>query len=70
MRETHLFLIRRHLEAGKTLTAIEGLEKYKCFRLAARVYDLKHRGMNIEKHMVRGEDATKFARYYLSNESS
>jgi hypothetical protein len=34
--------------------------------LAARVYDLKHRGMNIQKHMVRGEDATKFARYYLS----
>lgn len=70
MKETHLFLIRRHLESGKTLTALEGFYKYKCFRLAARVYDLKHRGMNIRKHMVRGEDATKFARYYLSNESN
>jgi hypothetical protein len=41
--------IRQHLLSGKTLTPIEALNKYGCFRLGARVYDLrKKEGLNIE----------------------
>ena len=40
--------IRRHLEAGKTITAIEALDAFGCFRLAARIDDLKNAGMLIE----------------------
>ena len=32
-------LIKKHLEDGHTITAIEALEKFKCFRLASRISD-------------------------------
>lgn len=48
--------IARHLRAGKTLTALQALRKFGSMRLGARVWDLKQRGMAIEKTMVtRGE---------------
>jgi len=44
------------------LTAVEALKKFGCFRLSARILDLKHDGMRIEKIMVkRGEK--RFASY-------
>ena len=33
--------IKEHLNSGKTITAIEALNKYGCFRLAARIYDIR-----------------------------
>jgi hypothetical protein len=40
-------LIRRHLEAGKTITAMKALHLYGCLRLGARIYDLTQKGMTI-----------------------
>ena len=48
--------ILAHLEKGKSLTAIECLELFGSFRLAARVYDLRDLGHNIT--MVKIETAT------------
>lgn len=45
-------VIRRHLEAGKSLTAIEALDAFACFRLAARIGELKKEGLVIERTMV------------------
>ena len=39
--------IREHLQSGKTLTPIQALAKYGCFRLAARIHDLKREGLEI-----------------------
>lgn len=44
--------IRRHLEAGKTITAIEALDTFGCFRLAARIDDLKNAGLPVESALV------------------
>lgn len=41
-------LIRRHLEAGHSLTGLQALRQFSCFRLAARIDDLKNAGMLIE----------------------
>ena len=54
--------ILNHLLSGKSITPLEALEKYGCFRLGARIYDLKRQGYDIENN---GE---KFAEYKLVKE--
>ena len=34
--------IRKHLNSGRPLTALQALDKFGCFRLAARINDLRH----------------------------
>jgi len=44
---SHLQQIDKHLASGKSLTAKEALDLFGCFRLAARIDELKHKGRNI-----------------------
>lgn len=44
--------IRRHLEAGKTLTALDALNLFGCFRLAARIHDPQGTGLSISARTV------------------
>ena len=46
--ETQNKLIAQHLESGHTITALEALHRFGCFRLSARIYDLRKRGLDIE----------------------
>ena len=56
--------IKAHLQAGYSLTALEALQRFQCFRLAARIADLKKEGMHIDAVMVVDEDTGKvYARY-------
>jgi hypothetical protein len=56
--------IKAHLQAGYSLTALEALQRFQCFRLAARIADLKKEGMHIDAVMVADEDTGKvYARY-------
>ena len=57
--------IRSYLKSGRTLTAIEALELFRCFRLAARIQDLKAEGMTIATEMVESS-GKRFARYHWS----
>lgn len=40
-------LILKHLQQGEPITALDALEYYKCFRLAARIHDLRKKGYKI-----------------------
>ena len=40
-------LILNHLQQGKTITPLESLQLYGCFRLGARIMELKQQGHNI-----------------------
>ena len=40
--------IERKLESGATLTPLDALREFGCFRLAARIEELKHRRKDIE----------------------
>lgn len=40
-------MIAAHLKSGKTITALEALQKFGCLRLAARIADLRKLGMKI-----------------------
>lgn len=41
-------MIRAHLLSGKPITPIDALNEYGCFRLAARIADLRKEGLQIE----------------------
>lgn len=56
--------ISSYLKKGHSLTAIDALEKFGCFRLAARVKELREQGLKIHSICVtRGEK--RFSRYFL-----
>ena len=44
--------IRKYLESGRSLTALDGLHMFNCFRLGARIHNLKSEGMNIESTLI------------------
>lgn len=57
--------ILAHLEAGHTLTAIKALERFRCFRLAARIEELRRAGHEIISEMVATPGGAKVAEYRL-----
>lgn len=50
-RKTQRLQIEDHLRAGRTLTSIEALELFGCFRLAAQIHSIK-------KHLGPDEEIT------------
>lgn len=60
--------ILNHLTQGNTLTAYEALNRFKCFRLAARVNQLKNKGHNIKSKRIRVPSGANVSEYYLDKE--
>ena len=56
--------VLRYLKFGRRLTPMAALRLFGCFRLAARIYDLRMRGNDI-KHRTREVNGKRFAEYYL-----
>lgn len=54
-----------HLQSGQTITPIEALELFRCFRLAARIESLRKDGHNILTEMVESPEGKRYARYSL-----
>ncbi len=52
MRATHSGLILEALKSGRQLTALEALDEFGCFRLAARIHDLRKAGHNVLDDMI------------------
>lgn len=57
-------LILEYLRQGNTITPIEALQKFGCFRLGARIWDLKDAGHNIITETEENE-GKRYARYKL-----
>ena len=55
--------IADYLNKGKKLTPIDALNKFGCFRLAARIADLRNEGMNIVTKTIKLENKKKIAQY-------
>lgn len=58
--------IRAALLSGVELTPLAALDKYQCFRLAARVAELRREGMAIET-IVDKNGGKKYARYRIAH---
>jgi hypothetical protein len=58
--------IVKYLLTGKSITALEALNKFGCMRLGARIHELKKMGRDIKKYTARvGPEAKRVACYYL-----
>jgi hypothetical protein len=64
-RPTQAGRILAHLRAGHRLTALEALEKFQCFRLAARVHELRREGWQVQERMVETKSGKRVAEYSL-----
>jgi len=53
-----------YLKQGKPITALEALSMFQCFRLAARIRDLKDAGHDIKSYIINVGDK-KIAAYLL-----
>lgn len=53
------------LQRGHTITAREALTMFQCFRLAARILDLKRAGHHIECEAVTLTNGKRIGRYRL-----
>jgi hypothetical protein len=58
-------LIKGWLLNGHSLTTLDALTMFGCFRLSARISNLKDQGMNIITEMVEVNDK-RIAKYYLA----
>ena len=56
--------ILEHLQKGNTLTHMEALNLFGCFRLGARVYELKRLGHDIKSRMVKA-NGKHFSEYRM-----
>ena len=56
--------IKQHLLDGNKITPIDALTLFGCFRLGARIFDLKSDGMAIKTDIIE-KDGKRFAEYSL-----
>ena len=64
MKPTQTAAIRAHLERGESITPLQALALYGCFRLAARIFDLRAEVLNIQTRYVT-VNGHEFAEYFL-----
>lgn len=61
--------ILRHMQDYGSITQAEAISEYGCYRLGARIYDLKKAGYKIKRQIETGENRYRekvtFARYCL-----
>jgi hypothetical protein len=62
--------ILNYLKRGHRMTPMDALELFGCFRLAARVYDLRQEGHNISKQIIELSNGVNVAEYSLDQSIS
>ena len=58
--------IAEWLNKGKSITQLEALHMFGCFRLASRIHDLRERGMNIVMEKIVTPTGKYVASYKLA----
>ena len=61
-------MILEHLNNGNTITALEALRMFGCMRLASRIFDLRERGISINKKRVCLSNGKYVTQYSLADE--
>lgn len=63
-RKIHAQMILEHLRWA-SITPLEAQTFFRCWRLAARIFDLRQKGHIIHTTIVKNDNGTHFARYTL-----
>ena len=64
--DTQANAILKHMQDGNGITPMDALELCGCFRLSARIADLKKRGYEIITEKVKIDGGKYVARYHLA----
>jgi hypothetical protein len=64
MRPNHKELITHHLMRKRSITGLEALQEYGCYRLSSVIHRLRKDGFEIETEEVRTDDGGVHARYH------
>ncbi|GAI44023.1 unnamed protein product [marine sediment metagenome] len=63
---SHEAQILQHMKVHDSITGLQALKLYGCFRLPARIYDLRMKGHPIEAQKWKTRSGKTVARYWLS----
>lgn len=63
---TQAEMILADLLKGKRITPLDALRDYSCFRLGARIFDLKQDGHDIRTEIVETAGGAHVAEYWLA----
>ncbi len=70
MKDTQCQRIIQYMKDYGSITAAEAMSEFGCYRLAARISDLKNEGYEINRVMETGKnrygDSVSYARYSLA----
>lgn len=71
MKPSQTLQIYLHLQKGKTLTALEALELFGCFRLSARILNVeKDYGIRPERRMIPTKTGKAVTQYFIPKQSA
>ena len=57
--------ILRALKRGRKITPLDALSEFGCFRLSARILELREQGFGIKSELVKGSNGKRFAQYSM-----
>jgi len=57
--------ILAHLQSGRPITPLDALQDYGCFRLGARIWELRKMGYDIDTQDYVLPNGKRIARYWL-----
>ena len=55
-----------YMREHKSITAMEAVKEFNCYRLAARISDIRGRGYRVLTKMEKTKDGKFYARYILA----
>ena len=64
--EKQMTQIKNVLDQGRHITPLDALNEFGCFRLAARIYDLKQDGYPVSKYTEVKSNGKRVTYYYKS----
>ena len=65
MTQTEAILASLAKRGRRGITPLEALNEHGCFRLGARIWDLKRKGHLISRELVKLDSGKRVARYWL-----
>tara|TARA_S200002703_G_scaffold22131_1_gene18834 strand:- start:26849 stop:27064 length:216 start_codon:yes stop_codon:yes gene_type:complete len=70
MKKTQSQKILKHLSSGKSLSPLQALGLFGCYRLASRIHDLKRDGHQIETIIKSDDQGRTYASYVLKHDEA
>lgn len=62
---TQCNMIADYLRKGYSITSLEALRLFGCLRLSSRIWDLKERGLNIQKKTIVLPNKKRVCEYFI-----